>query len=75
MDAPATDESAVAWGVWFVVLDGEVTFFAGDQRHDLVPGQVGYGHFHLDIERPSARRSLSFPFQRRSRAISGGSIN
>ncbi|MFD1277824.1 cupin domain-containing protein [Streptomyces kaempferi] len=28
--------------VWFV-LDGEVTFFVGDQRHDLVPGQVAYG--------------------------------
>ncbi|MGY5032965.1 cupin domain-containing protein [Streptomyces sp. 900116325] len=25
------------------VLDGEVTFFVGDRRHDLVPGQVAYG--------------------------------
>jgi quercetin dioxygenase-like cupin family protein len=28
--------------VWFV-LDGEVTFFVGDRRHDLVPGQVAHG--------------------------------
>ncbi|MFI0544883.1 quercetin dioxygenase-like cupin family protein [Streptomyces canus] len=28
--------------VWFV-LDGEVTFFVGDQRHDLAAGQVAYG--------------------------------
>ncbi|MGI5255434.1 cupin domain-containing protein [Actinacidiphila glaucinigra] len=25
------------------VLDGEVTFFIGDERHDLGPGQVAYG--------------------------------
>ncbi|CAG6390731.1 cupin domain-containing protein [Streptomyces cocklensis] len=28
--------------VWFV-LDGEVTFFVGDRRHDLAPGQVAHG--------------------------------
>ncbi|MEV7035929.1 cupin domain-containing protein [Streptomyces sp. NPDC093272] len=32
------DEEAV----WFV-LDGEVTFFIGDQRHDLAAGQIAYG--------------------------------
>ncbi|MFG3287769.1 cupin domain-containing protein [Streptomyces sp. NPDC048179] len=24
-------------------MDGEVTFFVGDQRHDLTSGQVAYG--------------------------------
>lgn len=28
--------------LWFV-LDGEVSFFVGDQRHDLIPGQVAHG--------------------------------
>ncbi|GAA2989639.1 cupin domain-containing protein [Kitasatospora sp. NPDC127116] len=28
--------------LWFV-LDGEVSFFVGDERHDLVPGQVAHG--------------------------------
>ncbi|MPY36938.1 cupin domain-containing protein [Streptomyces adustus] len=32
------DEDAV----WFV-LEGEVAFFVGDRRHDLVAGQVAYG--------------------------------
>ncbi|MFF4137981.1 cupin domain-containing protein [Streptomyces mirabilis] len=28
--------------VW-IVLDGKVTFFVGDQKYDLEPGQVAYG--------------------------------
>nr|WP_237497903.1 cupin domain-containing protein [Streptomyces sp. SID8377] len=28
--------------LWFV-LDGEVSFFVGDKRHDLTPGQVAFG--------------------------------
>jgi quercetin dioxygenase-like cupin family protein len=28
--------------LWFV-LEGEVSFFIGDDRHDLVPGQVAHG--------------------------------
>ncbi|MFB7288925.1 cupin domain-containing protein [Actinacidiphila glaucinigra] len=28
--------------LWFV-LDGEVSFFVGDKRHDLIPGQVAFG--------------------------------
>jgi len=28
--------------LWFV-LDGEVSFFVGDDRHDLTPGQIAYG--------------------------------
>lgn len=28
--------------LWFV-LDGEVSFFVGDERHDLTPGQVAHG--------------------------------
>jgi mannose-6-phosphate isomerase-like protein (cupin superfamily) len=28
--------------LWFV-LDGEISFFVGDDRYDLTPGQVAYG--------------------------------
>jgi mannose-6-phosphate isomerase-like protein (cupin superfamily) len=50
--------------VWFV-LDGEVTFFVGDQRHDLTPGQVGYGprgvpHSYLVRSREGARLAVLF---------------
>jgi mannose-6-phosphate isomerase-like protein (cupin superfamily) len=50
--------------VWFV-LEGEVTFFVGDRRHDLVPGQVAYGprgvpHSYLVRSREGARLAVAF---------------
>jgi len=50
--------------VWFV-LDGEVTFFVGDRRHDLVPGQVAYGprgvpHSYLIHSPEGARLAVAF---------------
>ncbi|TDU01860.1 quercetin dioxygenase-like cupin family protein [Streptomyces sp. 846.5] len=50
--------------LWFV-LDGEVSFFVGDQRHDLIPGQVGYGprgvpHSYLVRSHQGARLAVVF---------------
>lgn len=50
--------------VWFV-LDGEVTLFVGDQRHDLIPGQVAYGprgvpHSYLVRSREGAKLAVVF---------------
>jgi quercetin dioxygenase-like cupin family protein len=50
--------------LWFV-LDGEVTFFVGDQRHDLIPGQVAYGprgipHSYLVRSPEGARLAVAF---------------
>src|SRR5215472_15343504 len=50
--------------VWFV-LDGEVTFFVGDRRHDLNPGQVAYGprgipHSYLVRSPEGARMAVLF---------------
>lgn len=50
--------------LWFV-LDGEVTFFVGDRRHDLVPGQVAYGprgvpHSYLVRSPGGARLAVAF---------------
>ncbi len=50
--------------LWFV-LDGEVTFFVGDQRHDLVAGQVAYGprgvpHSYLVRSGEGARLAVAF---------------
>jgi mannose-6-phosphate isomerase-like protein (cupin superfamily) len=49
--------------VW-VLLDGEVSFFVGDQRHDLTAGQVALGprgvpHSYL-VRSPGSRLAVMF---------------
>ncbi|MFI0235751.1 cupin domain-containing protein [Streptomyces sp. NPDC016845] len=50
--------------LWFV-LDGEVSFFVGDERHDLTPGQVAHGprgvpHSYLVRSDGGARLAVVF---------------
>ncbi|GGN82346.1 hypothetical protein GCM10010112_59650 [Actinoplanes lobatus] len=49
--------------VW-IVLDGEISFFIGDDRHDLQAGQVAFGprgvpHAYL-VRSPRARLAVTF---------------
>ncbi|MEY2242320.1 cupin domain-containing protein [Streptomyces sp. BF23-18] len=49
--------------VW-IVLDGEVSFFVGDQRHELEPGQIAFGprgvpHSYL-VRSETARLAVAF---------------
>ncbi|MER6187075.1 cupin domain-containing protein [Streptomyces sp. NPDC001652] len=49
--------------IW-IVLDGKISFFVGDQRHDLQPGEVAYGprgvpHSYL-VRSQTARMAVAF---------------
>lgn len=49
--------------VW-IVLDGEISFFVGDKRHDLTAGEIAYGprgvpHSYL-VRSPQSRMAAVF---------------